>query len=72
MQSPNVVHAAEREADARFQLALVLLEAERTEEALVQLRLAGISTAIFCQRSASAIKALQFPQLIAQFPQLIP
>ncbi len=72
VQSPNVVQPAEREADARFQLALVLLEAERTEEALVQLRLAGISTAIFCQRSASAIKALQFPQLIAQFPQLIP
>ena len=31
---------AEREADARFQLALVLLETERTEEALEQLRLA--------------------------------
>ena len=31
---------AEREADARFQLALVLLETDRTEEALEQLRLA--------------------------------
>ena len=31
---------SEREADARFQLALVLLEAESTQEALEQLRLA--------------------------------
>lgn len=37
-QSVPEMTLAEREADARFQLALVLLEAERTDEALEQLK----------------------------------